>query len=180
MCLSIDARITRDRWTDLPMPLEVIHRVTEMGRQLGMPATLTFADRHGRELEDWLVEIPDDDTTQEAYDPYYDDASTHTGEDDLSYDTDDDGDDDDDDAHHAPVPCPNGHHDGSAIALDPRILDNDPALFGVTAPPIATNDDHHSLTDPSQEPLCRILGLTTFNSLLQYVNWLVWEIGSVN
>ena len=28
--------------------------------------------------------------------------------------------------------------------------------------------------------LCRILGLTTFNSLLQYVNWLVWEVCSVN
>ena len=27
---------------------------------------------------------------------------------------------------------------------------------------------------------CRILRLTTFNSLLQYVNWLVWEICSVN
>ena len=52
------------------MPREVIQRVTEMGRQQGMPATLTFADRHGRELEDRLVEIPDDDATQEAYDPY--------------------------------------------------------------------------------------------------------------
>ena len=29
-------------------------------------------------------------------------------------------------------------------------------------------------------PICRILGLTTFNSLLQYVNWLVWEVCSVN
>ena len=28
--------------------------------------------------------------------------------------------------------------------------------------------------------LCRILGLTTFNSLLQYVNRLVWEVCSVN
>ena len=27
---------------------------------------------------------------------------------------------------------------------------------------------------------CRILGLTALNSLLQYVNWLVWEICSVN
>ena len=27
---------------------------------------------------------------------------------------------------------------------------------------------------------CRILGLTTFNSLLQKVNWLVWEVCSVN
>ena len=153
MCLSTSARITHDLWTDLPMPREVIHQVTEMGRQQGMPATLTFTDRHGRELEDPLVEIPDDDTTQEAYDPYYDDDSTHTGEDDLSYDTDDNRDDDDDDVHHAPVPIPNGHHDGIAIALDPPILDNDPALFGAAAPPVAANDDQHSLTDPCQEPL---------------------------
>ena len=27
---------------------------------------------------------------------------------------------------------------------------------------------------------CRILGLTTLNSLLQYINWLVWEVCSVN
>ena len=36
------------------------------------------------------------------------------------------------------------------------------------------NDDDHS------EARCRILGLTALNSLLQYVNWLVWEICSVN
>ena len=28
--------------------------------------------------------------------------------------------------------------------------------------------------------VCRILGLTTLNSLLQYVNWLIWEVCSVN
>ena len=28
--------------------------------------------------------------------------------------------------------------------------------------------------------VCRILGLTTLNPLLQYVNWLVWEVCSVN
>ena len=27
---------------------------------------------------------------------------------------------------------------------------------------------------------CRIFGLTALNSLLQYVNWLVWEVCSVN
>ena len=27
---------------------------------------------------------------------------------------------------------------------------------------------------------CRNLRLTTFNSLLQYINWLVWEVCSVN
>ena len=44
LCLSTGARITNDRWTDLPMPREVIRRVTKMGCQQGMPATLTFAD----------------------------------------------------------------------------------------------------------------------------------------
>ena len=44
MCLSTGARIIRDRWTDLPMPREVICRVSDMGRQQGMPTTLTFAD----------------------------------------------------------------------------------------------------------------------------------------
>ena len=171
MCLTTGARITRDRWTDLPMPREVIHRVTEMGRQQGMPTTLTFADRHGRELEDrFLVEIPDDDSTQDAYDPYYDDESDHTGEDDLSYDTSDDeddddngdggdyddddggGNDDDDDDHHAPVPLPNGDDDGNAFAPDPPILDNDPVIFEAAVPPIDLNEDDHSHTDSSLQP----------------------------
>ena len=149
MCLSTGGRIIRDRWTDLPMPREVIQRVTEMGGQQGMPATLTFADRHGRELEDRLVEIPDDDATQEAYDPYYDGDSTHMGDDDLSYDTDDDGDDDDNDGHPAPVPGINDH--GIAVAPDPHILDNDPALFGPDVPPVTANEDQHSLTDSSHD-----------------------------
>ena len=36
------------------------------------------------------------------------------------------------------------------------------------------------LQSNSAPPCCRILGLTAFNSLLQYVNWLVWEVCSVN
>ena len=149
MCLSTGARITHDRWTDLPIPREVIHRVTKMGRQQGMPATLTFADRHGRELEDRLVETPDDDETQEAYNPYYDDESSHTDDDDLSYDTDNDGDDDDDHGHHASVPNNNDH--GITAVPDPPALDNDPTLFGPAVPPIAGNDEQHSLSDSSHE-----------------------------
>ena len=168
MRLTTGARITRDRWTDLPMPREVIHWVSEMGRQQGMPTTLTFADRHGQELEDRLVEVPDDDSTQEAYDPHYDDDSDHTGEDDLSYDTsddEDDNDDDNDDDPHAPVPLPidggsndddndddshvpdplpNGHDDGNAFAPDPPILDNDPVIFGAAFPPFESNEDEHT------------------------------------
>ena len=162
MCLSTGARITRDRWTDLPMPREVIHRVTELGRQQGMPATLTFADRHGQELEDRLVEVRDDDSTQEAYDPYYDNESTHTGDDDLSYDTSDDEDEDDDDDggsddggdddHHGAAALPNSHDDGNALTLDPPILDNDPVIFGAAAPPIDSNGNDHSDADSSREP----------------------------
>ena len=33
--------------------------------------------------------------------------------------------------------------------------------------------------DPQSIP-CRIMGFTAFNSLLQYVKWLVWEVCSVN
>ena len=121
------------------------------------------------------MEIPDDDTTQEAYDPHYDDESTHTGEDDLSYDTsidrgdgddddggndddddgdddnddDDDGDDDNDDGHPVHVPLPNGHGGLNAVAPDPPILDNDPVIFA----PDNTNEDDHSFTDGSQEPM---------------------------
>ena len=175
MCLSTGARITRDRWTDLPMPHEVIRWVSEMGRQQGMPTTLTFADRHGRELEDRLVDIPDDDNTQEAYDPHYDDESTNTGDDDLSYDTsiemggdnqdeegnddDDDGDDnsdhnddsdhDDDNGHPMHVPIPNGHGGLNAVAPVPPIQDNDPVIF---APDEASENDH-GLTDESTEHL---------------------------
>ena len=153
MCLSTGARITRDRWTDLPMPREVIRRVMEMGRQQGMPATLTFADRHNRELEDRLVEIPDDDSTQEAYDPYYDNESDHTGEDDLSYDTSDGGDDNDngDGGDDDEDGDGNNDDDGNAVAPDPPILDNDPVIFGAAVPPIESNDDDHSHTDSSPD-----------------------------
>ena len=131
---------------------KVIHRVTEMGRQQGMSATLTFADRHGHELEDRLGEVPDDNTSHEEYDPYYDDDSTSTGDGDLSYDTNDDGDDDDDDAGHAPTPATSDHHDVIAAVPVPPVLDDDPVLFGPGNPPVGGNNEQHSLMNPDQEP----------------------------
>ena len=41
----------------------------------------------------------------------------------------------------------------------------------------ASSPSHH---EPYKHQVCRILGLTTLNSLLQYVNWLVVEVCSVN
>ena len=43
------------------------------------------------------------------------------------------------------------------------------------------NSEYMTLNqEQKDECSCRILGLTTLNSLLQYVNWLVWEVCSVN
>jgi hypothetical protein len=40
-------RITCRKWTDLPMPQEVIDRVNELGKANGHPELLTFYDRKG-------------------------------------------------------------------------------------------------------------------------------------
>ena len=57
-----------------------------------MPLTLTFTDRHGHELEDRLVEIDDDDTSDAEYVPEND---SKDDSDTYSYDTNDSSDDDD-------------------------------------------------------------------------------------
>ena len=59
-----------------------------------MPLTLTFGDRHGREIEDRLIDIADDDSSVDEYDTHFDDHDD-ASDDNLSYDMDDDPDDDD-------------------------------------------------------------------------------------
>ena len=49
-----------------------------------------------------------------------------------------------------------------------------------TAMKIAEEEDLWIGDSRASSHICRILGLTTFNSLLQYVNRLAWEICSVN
>ena len=88
MSLATGSRIARQNWTELPMPNDVIQAVSAFGRAQNMPATLTFTDRHGKELLDENDEI--DDNHDSDYDPDSDD-------DDESDDDDDDDDDDSDD-----------------------------------------------------------------------------------
>jgi hypothetical protein len=45
--LRTGKRLTRRRWTSLPMPQEVIDRVNELGKADGQPELLTFYDRKG-------------------------------------------------------------------------------------------------------------------------------------
>ena len=92
LSLSTGARIVRHRWTRLPLPREAIIRVNDFGWMQGMPLTLTFADRHGHELEDQLVEIDDDDTSDAEYIP---NGDSEDDSDTYSYDGDDSSDDDD-------------------------------------------------------------------------------------
>ena len=94
LSLATGARVSCRRWTQLPRPREVIHRINELGKQQRMPLTITFGDCHGREIEDRLVDVDDDDSSEDDYDPHFDDHDD-ASDDDLSYDTDDDPDDDD-------------------------------------------------------------------------------------
>ena len=55
-------------------------------------------------------------------------------------------------------------------------------LFLCTKSSALSTDNHwrRGVKEISSGMCCRILGLTALNSLLQYVNWLVWEVCSVN
>jgi hypothetical protein len=50
--LRTGKKITRRKWTTLPMPREVIDRVNLLGEAESQPTLLTFCDRHGREIGD--------------------------------------------------------------------------------------------------------------------------------
>ena len=91
LSLQTGRLLRRPHWTELPLPADVINRVSELGRRQGMPRSLTFADRYGHELFDHPDDIDDDHDS--AYTPTDDTAS----DDDFSLrDYDPDGDDPDD------------------------------------------------------------------------------------
>jgi hypothetical protein len=122
MCLATGRRLTRNRWTELPMPRDVIARVAELGRRQGMPKTLTFADRYGHEILDEANDVDDDHDSD--YDP--DEESKQSSVSSGSYASStssgsDDDDDDDDDGNNA------------------QVLPQQTA--GVGAPPASANND---------------------------------------
>ena len=50
--LQTGKKITRRNWTHLPMPIEVIERVNQLGKEQNQPTLLTFQDRHGHSTMD--------------------------------------------------------------------------------------------------------------------------------
>ena len=59
--------LRKHRWTHAPTPTDAIDRVNALGAQQGMPKTVTFGDRYGRELPDGPLEM--DDEHDSLYDP---------------------------------------------------------------------------------------------------------------
>ena len=96
MSLATRERLVHSRWTPLPMPREAQSRVNRLGNKQKMPKTLTFGDRHGREIQDTLDEVrewsDDDDDTYKFQDVVdndellYDttDTAAHNTEEDVS------------------------------------------------------------------------------------------------
>ena len=67
MSLTTGARITRHRWTPLPLPQDAVNRVAAIGCQQDMPSVITYANRHGQEIRDGLDETYDDESHMSEY-----------------------------------------------------------------------------------------------------------------
>ena len=63
LSLTSGSRIIRHHWTPLPMPQEVVHRITQIGRAQGMPSHIMYANRCGDEISDRLEDFFDDSDT---------------------------------------------------------------------------------------------------------------------
>jgi len=75
MSLSTGKRLSRSRWTPLPMPQEVIERVHTLARRGHAARNLTFAWRNGQEIKDNLEDVTDD-----SDDEYIDDNTAVSDE----------------------------------------------------------------------------------------------------
>ena len=70
MNLRTGKKLTRRRWTALPMPQEVIDCLNKFGEAYGQPSLLTFYDRHGNPVGDSknpnsdLTDAPEEETEE--------------------------------------------------------------------------------------------------------------------
>jgi len=67
--------IWRSRFTELPIPAEVITRVSEIGRTQGMPPTLTFGNRFAHKLQDLPHKVDDNHDVDYDYASDSDDSA---------------------------------------------------------------------------------------------------------
>ena len=107
--LTSGCRIVRHHWTALPMPQEVILRMSQIGHAQGMPSRITYVNRQGNEISDRLEDFFDDDdagSSESDDNTYMENASDQYPEDDETsisdHETTSSDDDDDDDPHGNP------------------------------------------------------------------------------
>ena len=79
MSLTSGARIIRYRWTELPVPADVLARVNGIAQAQGMPIRVTYSNRRGEEIGDNLDDLADPDDDDLSYAPSHnsDDESLH-------------------------------------------------------------------------------------------------------
>ena len=155
--LTSGCRIVHHCWTALPMPQEVILRVSQIGHAQGMPSRITYANRRGDEISDRLEDFFDDDdddgSLSESDDDAYtenrshqdseDDATTVSNDETTSFD-----DDDDDDSQGNPDPAADDKTTGSNDETTSSDDDADDNLQGNPHPP--ANETHDpAVPDPT-------------------------------
>jgi hypothetical protein len=59
MSLASGEQVSRYWWTKLPIPREAINQVSSIGWHQGMPSMITYANRHGCEIDDTVADCPD-------------------------------------------------------------------------------------------------------------------------
>jgi Reverse transcriptase (RNA-dependent DNA polymerase) len=151
--LTSGSRIIRHRWTSLPMPDDAIQRVNQIGRQQGMPSTVTFSDRFGNELLDTLQDVdPHLDPYASSDDSSYSSANTSDDDDTIDNDfyTDDDDPNNDDDRADPPPYDPNGNNhdlfpdadasDDASSSTSDDSSDDNPGASYVTSENTGVND----------------------------------------
>ena len=109
LSLTSGSHIICHRWTPLPMPQEVVHRITQLGHAQGMPSCITYANRCGDDISDHLEDFFDDsdtDSTKSEDDTYVTgtDGDGSSISDDETTSTSNDNDDDPHDDHDLPDP----------------------------------------------------------------------------
>jgi len=161
--------ISRPNFTELPMPVDVIQRISNIGRTQTMPPTLTFGNRYGHELHDQADDI--DDLHDDAYsysgaeDTDADSVSfaPETSDSEPDFDSADESDSDSSTASSDPDSDPvtddeDSYHDDHPPPLMAPVLqlddlaapapDHDPQLAGVDLPPpheaIIGQDNEHT------------------------------------
>ena len=55
--LTPGCHVVHHHWTALPMPQEVILRISQIGHAQGMPSRITYANRWGDEISDRLEDF---------------------------------------------------------------------------------------------------------------------------